>query len=155
MPAAFLERAGYGSVCVDMSVEGVDTARAKCAAFVAISVPMHAALRLGFRAALRVREVNPGCHICFFGLYAFLNAEYLLQHVADSIIGGECEQPLTELVRALEEGRELEIEGVATRARPAQPYLKRLKFPVPCREGLPPLEKYAGLLKAGECLPVG
>jgi hypothetical protein len=39
---------------------------------------MHTALRLGGRAAEEVRRINPRCHICFYGLYASLNADYLL-----------------------------------------------------------------------------
>ena len=40
--------------------------------------PMHTALRLGVQAAERVRAANPRAHVCFHGLYAWLNAEALL-----------------------------------------------------------------------------
>ncbi|HYK90302.1 MAG TPA: CUAEP/CCAEP-tail radical SAM protein, partial [Acidobacteriota bacterium] len=145
LPAAFLERAGFTPVCLDLAVEGLDEETARRAAFVGVSVPMHTALRLGLRAALGVRQANPDCHICFFGLYALLNAEYLLGNVANSVIGGEYEQPLTELVRALHESRPPDVEGVATRGRTAPPYLRRLMFPIPQRAGLPPPYKYARL----------
>ncbi len=144
-PAAFLEREGFRTACTDMSIESLDMSRAKEAGFVGISVPMHTALRLGLRAALRVRDANPDCHICFFGLYAALNADYLLETVADSVIGGEYEQPLVALVRALDEGRKPEVEGVATRGSPAAPCLKRLSFPIPYRENLASLGSYARL----------
>ena len=48
---------------------------------------MHTALRLGVRVAEQIRQTNPTCHICLYGLYASLNAEYLLERVADSVIG--------------------------------------------------------------------
>ncbi len=144
-PAAFLEREGFRTACTDMSIASLDMSRAREADFVGISVPMHTALRLGLRAALRVRDANPDCHICFFGLYAALNADYLLETVADSVIGGEYEEPLVELVRALDEGRKPEVEGVATRGSQAAPCLKRLSFPIPYRENLASLGSYARL----------
>jgi len=75
-PAAALEAAGYAPAVLDVSVEGFDADRARRARLVAISVPMHTALRLGVRVAARVREVNPDCHVAFYGLYATLNAAY-------------------------------------------------------------------------------
>ena len=65
----------------------MDGARLARARVIAISVPMHTALRLGLEVAARARAVNPGAHICFFGLYATLNADYLFAHGADSVIG--------------------------------------------------------------------
>src|SRR5262249_8975344 len=76
-PAAFLERAGYRPSMMDVSVEPFDPDKVARAKLVAVSVPMHTALRLGVTVAERVRRVNPDCHVCFFGLYAGLNAEYL------------------------------------------------------------------------------
>src|SRR5262249_19003634 len=73
-PAAFLRRAGFDPAALDLSVEPFDVERVARAKLVAIAVPMHTALRLGLRAATRVRAVNPGAHICFHGLYAALNA---------------------------------------------------------------------------------
>src|SRR2546430_2067487 len=96
-PAAFLERAGYRPAVMDLSVEPFDADKVARATLVAISVPMHTALRLGVTVAERVRAANPGCHVCFFGLYASLNAEYLFAHGAQSVIGGEAETVLVEL----------------------------------------------------------
>src|SRR5690242_10204962 len=90
-PAAFLERAGYRPALMDTSVEPVDAQKVALAKVVAVSVPMHTALRLGLEVAARVRAVNPGAHVCFFGLYATLNAELLFPHGVDSVIGGEAE----------------------------------------------------------------
>jgi len=82
-----------------------------------------------------VRRTQPVI-ICLYGLYASLNAEYLLERVADSVIGGECETPLLGLIQALEEGQPGKVEGVHRRSQPAGPFLKRLPFPVPSRGGL-------------------
>src|SRR5437764_504929 len=98
----FLRRAGFAPAALDIAVEKFDTAPIAKARFVGISVPMHTALRLGVRVAARVREVNPEAVICFYGLYAALNADYLLEHAGDYCIGGEAETPLVALVEALE-----------------------------------------------------
>jgi radical SAM superfamily enzyme YgiQ (UPF0313 family) len=111
---------------------------------------MHTALRLGMRVAQLVRTLNPRCHISFFGLYASLNAEYLLQQVADSVIGAECEAMLVKLVRALDipvDGGMHELDGVSIRGRISNPVLGRLPaiIPIPSRRGLPSLARYAKL----------
>src|SRR5690348_2295263 len=78
MPMAFLKRAGYHVEAMDVSVEGFDLNKVLRAKFVGISVPMHTALRLGVKVAEAIRKANPHCVICFYGLYASLNSEYLL-----------------------------------------------------------------------------
>ena len=118
LPMGFLVQAGYAPASLDIAVEKVDLERITQARFVGISVPMHTALRLGIRVAELVRETNPSSHICFYGLYASLNAEYLLNDVADSVIGGEYEAPLVQLIEALERGESLaNVEGVSHRGR--------------------------------------
>ena len=82
---------------------------------------MHTALRLGVEVAARARAVNPGAHLCFFGLYATLNADYLFAHGADSVIGGEAETPLLALVDALERGDAGPLPAVARPGQPAAP----------------------------------
>ncbi len=154
-PLGFLERAGYAPGALDIAVENLDLAKVRRARFVGISVPMHTALRLGVRAAERIRAVNPRCHISFYGLYAVLNAEYLLDHVAESVTGGESESALVALVQDLEAGGAGDVEGVGRRGRPARPVLKRLPFALPSRTGLPPLKKYAHLERDGQTSPVG
>ncbi|MGH7354950.1 MAG: CUAEP/CCAEP-tail radical SAM (seleno)protein, partial [Candidatus Rokuibacteriota bacterium] len=101
-PAAFLERVGYRPAALDLSVDPLDGAAVRRARLVAISVPMHTALRLGARVAAEVRALNPGCHVCFYGLYATLNAGYLLANGGDSVLAGECEDDLVALARRLE-----------------------------------------------------
>ena len=156
LPMGFLEQAGYAPASLDIAVEKVDLERIRQARFVGISVPMHTALRLGVRVAELVRETNPSCHICFYGLYASLNAKYLLNNVADSVIGGEYEAPLVRVMEALERGDSLaNVEGVSYRGKIVGPHLKRLPFAVPSRNGLPPLERYAHLEHDGGQRVVG
>jgi radical SAM superfamily enzyme YgiQ (UPF0313 family) len=154
-PLAFLERAGYAPDGLDIAVERFDPERVARARFVGISVPMHTALRLGVRVAEQVRQINPTCHICLYGLYASLNADYLLHHVSDSVLGGEFETPLVALVQALEAGRQGRVEGVQERGRLGGPFLERLPFPPPSRRRLPNLEKYAHLERNGRRGVVG
>jgi radical SAM superfamily enzyme YgiQ (UPF0313 family) len=113
------------------------------ARFVAISVPMHTALRIGLRAAVRVRELNPSAKICFFGLYALLNSEFLIGRYADYVLGGECEETLTGLVSALEAGKKAFAAHAPVGKGISLGEMTKLRFPVPSREGLAPLENYA------------
>ena len=86
--AAFLRARGYAPAVMDVSVEPFDPEKATRARLVAVSVPMHTALRVGTAVIERVRAANPGCHVAAWGLYAQLNADYLLAHgvLADEII---------------------------------------------------------------------
>src|SRR6185436_1549419 len=128
--AAFLRTRGYAPAVMDVSVEPFDPEKAARARLVGVSVPMHTALRVGTAVIERVRAVNPGCHIAAYGLYAQLNADYLLAHGVDSVIGGEAEGPLVALAEALETGIGEPVPGVGTPGRPAAPSLTRLSFPV-------------------------
>src|SRR5205809_2222597 len=146
-PKAFLERAGYVPATIDLAVEALDEPTLRQARLIAIAVPMHTALRLGVRAAERIRRVNPACRIVFHGLYALLNAAYLLDHVADAVLGGETEVELVGLVQRLEAG---------TEPSPLrQAVLGRLDFPIPSRAGLPALTRYVSLLDRGRVVPSG
>jgi radical SAM superfamily enzyme YgiQ (UPF0313 family) len=89
--------------------------------------------------------VNPAAHVCFFGLYATLNAELLFASGVDSVIGGEAEAPLLALIEALERGEAGAVPGVGRSGQPAAPHLRRLDFPVPSRSALPSIKKYAHL----------
>ena len=153
-PAAVLRRAGHAVRPVDLAVETLPREATERARFVGIAVPMHTALRLGVRAAKDVRALNPTAHICFYGLYAWLNADYLLSTVADSVIAGEYEEPLVALVESLEpeffpknSGSINIIPGVSTREHRASPHLARFHLPEPDRAGLPDLSNYARYLE--------
>ena len=153
--AAFLEARGYAPAVMDVSVEPFDPDKVARARLVAVSVPMHTALRVGIALIERVRAVNPACHVAAYGLYAQLNAEYLLAHGVDSVIGGEAEAPLVALAETLEAGTGQLAPGVGTAARPAAPNLERLSFPVPSRAALPSLKQYARLERDGRHELVG
>ncbi|MEK7276070.1 MAG: CUAEP/CCAEP-tail radical SAM protein, partial [Chloroflexota bacterium] len=149
-PLGLLIDAGYKPAALDLSIESLSSSAVAQARFVAISVPMHTALRLGEQAAERVRQINPAAHICFYGTYAWLNADYLLRGAADSVIAGECEDPLLDLIQSLERGEAGPIAGVSTREHRAGPYLRRLRFVTPHRESLPPLTHYARFVNDGD-----
>jgi radical SAM superfamily enzyme YgiQ (UPF0313 family) len=155
MPIGFLNRAGYSPQALDIAVEEFDAQKIAAARFVGISVPMHTAMRLGVRVAERIRETDPNCHICFYGLYAALNSDYLLEHGADSCIGGEYESPLVSLVEALQADSKDEILGVIQRDRNPGPFLHHLEFAMADRSALPGLDKYAHLDEDGECRVAG
>ncbi|MHB8621217.1 MAG: CUAEP/CCAEP-tail radical SAM (seleno)protein, partial [Chloroflexota bacterium] len=143
------------------------------ARLVGISVPMHTALRLGERIARRIRALNPTAHILFYGHYAWLNAGYLFGEapgasraaatppLADSVIGGEFEEPLLNLVRWIEaapsrrRGGSDGPEGVWMAGRQASPWLRKIPFAVPAREDLPGPERYAGLRRDGHTVKAG
>ena len=146
LPMAFLERAGYRPAALDLAVEPLDEACVRRARLVAISVPMHTALRIGVPVAERIRALHPEAVICFHGLYALLNREWLLERHADAVLGGECEEQLVALACAVDRGEP---------PRPAPLPLARLAFPVPSRSGLPPLARYAALEIGGERFPAG
>lgn len=147
MPLAFLQRAGFSAETMDVSVEGFDDEKARRASFVGISVPMHTALRLGVQVARAIRKLNPKCHICFYGLYASLNAGYLLRGIANSVIGGEYEQRLLDLIGSLDAGESI---GMRAPVDAENTVLARLDFAVPDRRQLVPLEHYAKLERNGE-----
>lgn len=148
-PLAALRTAGYDPVAVDLSVTPFPHAAARTADFVAIAVPMHTALRLGVTAAEQVRALNPAAHVCFYGLYAWLNADYLLQGAGDSVLAGEVEAPLVELIASLD------ARQPAVRRPVAPPHLARLRLPLPARDALPPLDQYARYSANGRNLLAG
>lgn len=154
-PLAYLERAGFNPAAVDTAVDELDDAQIEAAALVAISVPMHTALRLGIGIAERVRRLNPRARICFYGLYAWLNAEFLLREHGDFVIGGEYERALLELAAALETSDGTVVPGVRTAGNPVPPAIERIDFAQPRRDGLPELDRYARLLIDGREVTAG
>ena len=171
-PLATLRRAGFAPVVVDTSVDTLTDDTIDAARLVAISVPMHTALRLGVRVAERVRARNPQAIICFYGLYAALNSDYLLRYHADATIGGEYEEALLALAEALMasdppgaisasggtgDRRAIlpHIAGVSTREWAAGPVLARLPFAAPARETLAAPQHYAHLVNGERVVPAG
>ena len=157
----FLEREGIKATAIDLAVEDISAYASyiETARLVAISAPMHTALRLGIVAARQVREVNADLHLCFFGYYAGLNAEYLLRgSYADSTIAGEFEPALLALVTAVlrcEFDPAIPPMGVRTAEYVSAPLLQRVAFAPPRRDSLPALENYAHLRSNGDLLLAG
>ncbi len=127
---ARLTEAGFSPAVQDVSVEKLDLDSLRRAKLVAISVPMHTALRLGTRVAAQAAD---SAHVCFFGLYAELNSAHLLERHGDSVALDEAR--LVELAQALERGAvPRSSSSLPTRAQP-----------LPARGALPVLAKYAQL----------
>ncbi len=150
-PLAALREASLDAATADLAVEAFPADSAAGADLIAIAVPMHTALRIGVDAARKARAVNPDAHLCFFGLYAWLNRQYLLQTadgseqaVADSVVGGEVESVLVALAQALHAGRTpTDLPGLSTLHQEASPHLGRHTLPLPDRTTLPSLDRYA------------
>jgi hypothetical protein len=139
-PAGLLARAGYAVELLDLAVEDLDEERVATASLIGISAPMHTALRLGVRAARRLRALRPQAHVCFYGAYAALNRD-LLGEVANSCLGAEFEADLLALA-----GR---VVGAPPNGRPAG------RQAAPLREGLRARERYVKLAHRGTQHRVG
>jgi radical SAM superfamily enzyme YgiQ (UPF0313 family) len=143
-PAAWLAEAGAHVTCMDLSREDFREEPVRVADFIAFYVPMHTATRLAVALLPRVQSLNPHAHICFYGLYAPVNADYLRSLGANTILGGEFEEGLADLVglpTKLSAGRKS-----PTKNGDSLISLARQQFRVPERNGLPALEKYAHLI---------
>jgi radical SAM superfamily enzyme YgiQ (UPF0313 family) len=139
--AAFLRRAGYAPALLDLAVDRIDAEAAARARLIAISVPMHTALRLALDALPRLRAAAPAAAVGFFGHYAVLHAASLRDLGAVFTLGGELEEELVAAVAAMESG--------AAASAPRDVSLVRLRFPAPDRTGLPAPERYAHLIETG------
>lgn len=148
-PAAWLRNAGAEVTCLDLSREPFRKDPIRAADLVAFCVPMHTATRLAVQLVGTIRELNPSAHICFYGLYAPVNEAYLRKLGVGTILGGEFEQGLVDLVaRLVAETNGKQREPVIS--------LARQKFLLPDRGGMIPLEKYARLIMpTGETRTVG
>ena len=140
-PAAWLRRAGANVTCLDLAMERLDPDAIGRADLIAFHLPMHTATRLAASFVERIRATNPGAHLCFYGLYAPVNADYLRSLGANTILGGEFEAELVALAGRLAAQR----DGTAAPAEQPEPLiaLTRLPFAVPDRAGLPRLHRYA------------
>ena len=148
-PLKFLRNDGINAAAIDLAVENLSDyeEHIKCTRLVLVSVRMHNALRLGVTVSKRVRALNPQTHICFYGDYAGLNADYLCEEqYADSTISGEFEPAIVELARAVLEDafqQNRPPSGVRTYQSAAKPVLQRTSFMVPERADLPQFGSYA------------
>jgi hypothetical protein len=149
-PAAWLRRVGAEVTCLDLSRQPLDEKSVRAADVIAFYVPMHTATRLAIRLIEPVRRLNPRAHLCFYGLYAPVNEMHLRELGVASIIGGEFESALADLVTRLGEktnGNGSALTGVP-QPNPQSPalFLDRLHFIPPDRSDLPCLREYAHLL---------
>jgi radical SAM superfamily enzyme YgiQ (UPF0313 family) len=104
-PAAWLRARGHVVACLDLSRESTDKNAIRAAELIAFYVPMHTATRLAAGLIAPVREMNSYAHICFYGLYAPVNEEYLRGLGVGTILGGEFEEGLASLAARLEKTR--------------------------------------------------
>jgi radical SAM superfamily enzyme YgiQ (UPF0313 family) len=146
-PASWLRARGHEVTCLDLSRESLDEAAIRAAELIAFYVPMHTATRLAAGLIAPVRGMNAHAHICFYGLYAPVNEEYLRGLGVGTILGGEFEEGLASLARRLQ-FQSANHNGVAAQPEPVIS-LARQKFLVPDRAGMPELAKYARVVMPG------
>ncbi len=151
-PAAWLRKRGHEVTCLDLSREGLNEQAVREAGLIGFYVPMHTATRLTVELVESIRRINPGAHLCAYGLYASLSADILHAQGISSLLGGEFEQGLADLAEHLSGLSALPqihpLDSNVSRSR--------LRFQVPDRSGLPPLRSYAHLvLPSGEHRVVG
>jgi radical SAM superfamily enzyme YgiQ (UPF0313 family) len=159
-PAAWLRETGAEVICVDTSRESLTEDAIRDAALIAFYVPMHTATRLAVELLTRVRQINPRAHICFYGLYSSVNESWLRRLGAQTILGGEFEQRLAQLVETIA-AKMLHAPENAAGERASENAeagisLARQNFKIPDRAGLPPLAAYARVaMPNGEKLVAG
>jgi radical SAM superfamily enzyme YgiQ (UPF0313 family) len=147
-PAAWLRKRGHSVTSLDLARQELNEAAVRDADLIAIYLPMHTATRLAAQLLPALRAQNPHAHLCCYGLYAPMNAEYLRSLGVSTILGGEFENGLAHLAERLPG---VNGSGRAPRAQDELLIsLERLPFEVPDRTGLPPIEKYAHLIITGD-----
>ncbi|MGH3441310.1 MAG: CUAEP/CCAEP-tail radical SAM (seleno)protein [Nitriliruptorales bacterium] len=146
-PAAALQEGGHEVRCVDTAVEHWDPGAVGWADAVAFSVPMHTAMRLAMRAAAAVKDQDPDLPTAFYGLYAPVSRDLTIGRLADAAFAGTYTPGLVAWVGALEAGGRDEPGLSVSLDRPEQP--------LPARDLLPPLQRYAHLAIDGTERPVG
>ena len=141
-PAAWLRKEGASVTCLDLARQKLVHGSVASADLIAFYIPMHTATRLAAVVLERVKQINPAAHVCFYGLYAPMNEDYLRKLGGQTILGGEFEEGLAGLVRRLQ------ASGNGHRsAKQPEPLvsLNRQRFLVPDRADLPALGGYAKL----------
>ena len=136
-PAAELRRAGHEVSALDLAVEDWDPTLVDGVDAVAISVPMHTAMRLAVETGRRIKGRRPRVPVALYGLYAHVGSERVLGVAADRLICGEYEDALVAWVGGLDGGTP-PSEAVTVD-------IGRRRFVPPLRSVLPPLDRYAHL----------
>jgi radical SAM superfamily enzyme YgiQ (UPF0313 family) len=145
-PAAWLRKRGHEVACFDLTRQELDAGAVRGAELIAIYLPMHTATRLACKLIPSLREQNATAHLCCYGLYAPMNAEYLRSLAVGTILGGEFEKELVHLAERLTASH----GEVACAQQESMVSMERLKFEVPDRAGLAPIAKYAHLVVPGD-----
>jgi radical SAM superfamily enzyme YgiQ (UPF0313 family) len=140
-PAAWLRARGHDVTCLDLTREALDEEAIHTANLISYYVPMHTATRLAAGLVPKIREMNRNAHLCFYGLYAPVNEEYLRGLGVGTILGGEFEEGLASLASRLQNGAS-NGSGFAKQQEPVIS-LARQKFLVPDRAGMLEPAKYA------------
>src|SRR5271165_2968357 len=140
-PAAWLRASGHQVSCMDLTREELDERAVLAADLVSFYVPMHTATRLAAALIAKVCGINARAHICFYGLYAPVNEEYLRGLGVGTILGGEFEEGLVNLAARLH----LAAGNGSASTKQQEPIisLARQKFLVPDRAGMLEPAKYA------------
>jgi radical SAM superfamily enzyme YgiQ (UPF0313 family) len=173
-PASRLTSDGHQVRCLDLSVDPMDPEDVQWAEVIGFSVPMHTAMRLAVEACTEVRRIAPSAPVCFYGLYALVDAD---SGVADKAIAGEYEPELAKWIAELAQtsnesdestpseapsiadpGVEAPLIAVPSGTDPRDTQQRVIvsigkasgDFGLPARELLPPLERYARLEAGGE-----
>ena len=144
-PAAWLRKRGHLVASLDLARQALDEPAIRDAQLIAIYLPMHTATRLAAELIPSLRELNSRAHLCCYGLYAPMNAEYLRTLGVSTVLGGEFEHGLVQLTERLAAQGDLKPEHQPE----ALISLARLSFEVPDRSGMPAIEKYAHLIVPG------
>jgi radical SAM superfamily enzyme YgiQ (UPF0313 family) len=143
-PASWLRAGGHKVACLDLTRQSLDEGSVRAAQLIAIYLPMHTATRLAAKLIPTLRELNSRAHLCCYGLYAPMNAEYLRGLGVGTILGGEFEAELVKLAERIGDAtKNGDRVGEQTEKEIS---LERLVFLVPDREGMPGIEKYAHLV---------
>ncbi len=138
-PARRLVDAGHEVQALDTSVQSLPTDQLAWADRVAVSVPMHTALRLALPIVTEIRRSYPSTPVALYGLYAGVGAR--AGYPVDAAITGEYESRLAAWVAD-------PAPGVFTDVSVHE-------FRAPLREILPPANRYATLETASGVKKVG
>jgi radical SAM superfamily enzyme YgiQ (UPF0313 family) len=146
-PAAWLRARGHDVLCLDLAREALDEEGILSADLICFYVPMHTATRLAAGLVPKVRALNPQAQLCFYGLYAPVNEEYLRGLGVGTVLGGEFEEGLANLASRLENA----ATNCTRPMKQLEPVISlvRQKFLVPDRVGMLEPGKYARVVMPG------
>lgn len=138
-PAGRLRARGHEVRAIDLSMQSWDPDLATWADRVAVSVPMHTAMRIARRVIPLVRVAAPSVPVAAYGLYAPMLAD-----AADQVLAGEVDVALVDWVEGA-----TGVEVVHLGRDSATP-----GAPLPARDLLPAIDRYAHLALDDEERPV-